>query len=205
MGIFLALILSMIQPATADDSLQNVCEIPVYIDTTTDIDKIFYVTWSQEIHSAIELWNSIDAGFNLKIASWNFKGDRREGAIVISAFDTSVYAANIIGKTFTMNRGSGMIAYSRVLINPKDEYCTSTSTFNCYSLKNIALHEIGHALGLSHSVGVESIMTSGVNRGDAAFKHIPEADVAAVKAMFPTSGSGCVNHETSLSWSKVLP
>jgi len=205
MGIFLALILNMTQPAAATDSNQHVCEIPVYVNTTTDIDKSFYPLWSQTIYDSIEMWNKVNAGFYLKIMSWNFKGDRREGAIVISAFDTIAYGSNVIGKTFTLDKGSGMIAYSRVLINPKDEYCTGTDTFNCYSLKNVALHEIGHALGLPHSLGVESIMTSGVNRGDASLKQIPEADVAAVKAMFPSSGSGCANHETSLSWSKVLP
>ncbi len=204
MGIFLALILSMAQPA-AGSSSQSVCEIPVYVDTTTDIDKAFYVTWSQAIYDAVVMWNNVDAGFHLKVMSWNYRGDRYDGAIVISAFDTSVYGTQIIGKTFTLNNGSGMIARSRVLINPKDEYCTGAGTLNCYSLKNIALHEIGHALGLPHYAGTGSVMTSGVNPGDADFNHIPDADVAALQTLFPSSGSGCRSNETSLNWSKVLP
>lgn len=202
---FLALALVTTQPALAGDFARSVCEIPVYVDTTTGVDRAFYATWTQEIHGAVALWNSADAGFHLKIVSSNYEGDRKDGAIVISAFDTNVFGPRVIGNTFTLNNGIGMIARSRVLINSKDTYCTGESTYGCYSLKNVALHEIGHALGLTHTQSAESIMAAGVNLGDSGFDHIPGIDAAAVQALFPSSGSGCENSETSLSWSKVLP
>lgn len=201
MASFLALV-GFLSNAQAADQLQY-CDIPVYVNVE-GVPNELYRTYTQGIWKAVLTWNKSDAPFNLRAVDWDFKGDRREGAIVFTYGDPDPTNKNIIGNTYLLNDGgTSMTRRARVIISNKDAYCHDDVQINCYNMFNVIVHEFGHALGLPHNPNDSSVMYYGTPIGAFPDNNLHIEDFAAVQREFPSDGGGCAGSEESLSWSKL--
>lgn len=89
----------------------------------------------------------------------------------------------------TVTTTSMSIIYdSDIAFNPQSYYSTSTPALsNYYDLQSVAMHEIGHALGLDHSGIAHTLMSPYGDSGENQQRTLSADDAIAIGYMYPSS------------------
>lgn len=82
--------------------------------------------------------------------------------------------------------GNGRADLAQMVIYFNDSYLWGTDESGSkYDIETVAIHEIGHALGLTHSPdGIESVMTGNTDMGEV-LRTLSAWDIAQVESIYP--------------------
>ncbi|MGE0748298.1 MAG: matrixin family metalloprotease [Rhodospirillales bacterium] len=129
------------------------------------------------IASALSAWAAVANLRFVQVADSN-RVDIRFGMDLIDGPN------NVLGRTLTTFNGS-QILFADVVFDLGDSY-SPTGAGAPISFYLLALHEIGHALGLNHQDGFPAVMNSSLNEGLAG---LTADDIAGIQAIYGPSRS----------------
>ncbi len=96
----------------------------------------------------------------------------------------------------TYGKSNGVIQYSDLEINTGARKFATTETGDGVDLQAVVTHEVGHYIGLAHSIEKDSIMATSYceigdrcEKGKVAARRLAADDIAAVCALYPPDGS----------------
>lgn len=96
-----------------------------------------------------------------------------------------------IATTYWWTDGSNRLVDADIVLYD-GSYTFFTGTTGCsggYYLEDVAIHEFGHALGISHSEVAEATMVSGTGPCNTQKRSLALDDVAAIEALYPGGGA----------------
>lgn len=73
----------------------------------------------------------------------------------------------------------------RLHFDGSEQWSTATPTMYQTDLESVALHEIGHTLGLGHSSDVDAVMYAYINQGDVK-RELQQDDINGIQALYPS-------------------
>lgn len=107
-------------------------------------------------------------------AKWEFKGVNDTLAKTTVSFDET----------------TGVILDADIEINTAYNHFTIGDGQIAYDLQSIVTHEIGHFIGLDHSLLPDATMNAGYDPGDTSLRTLAPDDVSAVCAVYPPGRAG---------------
>ena len=153
--------------------------------------------WNTAFEQAMGRWNAATI-FEFRIRSDTFEdpcdtGDSENGVGFVIDVCGEVFGENTLATTVSWARGTTTTqsnihfndAYSW---NVYDGPYRTGSWTGVVDFRRVAVHELGHALGLNHEDDVPAIMVTSISRGDTIVA--PQADdIAGVDALYGTGTS----------------
>lgn len=129
----------------------------------------YYLGWSGSLNDAAELYSTkypIPNSFDI------IESGRGEGDIIINLSN--------------LKDGDGIAGYTKSIVDGNEILKSHITLFDVQNLSEsqlstIALHEMGHALGLGHSTAPEDLMYPVI---ETNFPYISECDVSAIVALY---------------------
>jgi hypothetical protein len=160
------------------------------------------------IHTAFEQWNQVDCGggkhpsmhirerepVSCRKTEYNEKG--KNVNVVFFQDDYWAYRstdATLAKTSVTFNSDTGEILDADIEINTANSVVTIADPPERVEqdLGSILTHEVGHFIGIAHSIEDGSVMAESYNAGDIKRKLAPD-DVEAICAIYPPdNGVGC--------------
>ena len=189
--------------------------------------------WNTAFESAMARWNAATI-FEFRIKHDTFEspcdglptrttgGDSENGVAFVSDVCGEAFGENTLAVESSWSQGTRTIQ-SNIHFNDTyswnvydGPYQTGSRT-GIVDFRRVAVHELGHALGLNHEDDVPAIMVTSISRGDTIVA--PQADdIAGVAALYgtgtsraptaphlliPANNARDVSLTTTLSWSRV--
>ncbi|MCB9557548.1 MAG: matrixin family metalloprotease [Deltaproteobacteria bacterium] len=100
----------------------------------------------------------------------------------------SNYGSSTLGITWTIfNPSSGDMIDADTEYNPNAPWATDGDRYSI-DIQSVATHEIGHQLGLDHSVEKAATMFRSTGQGDTSQRSLHSDDIAGVCALYPAGG-----------------
>jgi Matrixin/Carboxypeptidase regulatory-like domain len=180
-------------------------EFPVgYFVTNTDVPRVSAQQFQAAVTRAFNTWHAVEmaetssrfAGF---VAATPMRGD---GANVLGFLNRPDQERTLAATSFTVDETTGQILESDIFFNSAFTWSTAEAgDANHYDVESIAVHEIGHLLGLSHSaigetelqpggrrvIGAESVMFPvAFSRGNIADRSLKADDIAGISDLYGT-------------------
>ncbi|KAK4798432.1 hypothetical protein SAY86_030758 [Trapa natans] len=73
----------------------------------------------------------------------------------------------------------------RLHFDGSEQWSTSTPTLDETDLESVALHEIGHTLGLAHTADQDAVMYAYIGQGDVK-RELQQDDINGIRALYPS-------------------
>jgi hypothetical protein len=161
--------------------------------------------FQQTIARAFGTWDAVEtAQTSSEFAGFTQAIPDREDGITVLGFDSRPELERVLGATqFTVDVTSGEIIESDIFFNSAFPWSIAASgETGRFDLESIAVHEIGHLLGLGHSalgetevrpggrrvIGAESVMFPiAFAAGSTADRVLKPDDIAGISDVYPTS------------------
>jgi len=145
--------------------------------------------------SSFQTWENVptaDIRFNY-LGTTTTSSAGRDGMNIVSFADTSTpLGSSTIAVTFSFFRtapGSGLIFdEADIVFNPALEFSTSAEE-NKFDIQSILTHEVGHLLGLDHSVLASSVMQPFGVASRLDLRTLMHDDIAGVSEIYPRAGA----------------
>ena len=160
------------------------------------------------LKAAMETWNSASGGsvdMQLTVSSTS---NPTLDFVNILTFDDSAATRSMVGSAIAVTQNvltsGGTIVDSDIVFNPAMTFAT-TPTLNCFDLQSIATHELGHTLGLGHSVlGSATMFAYGVPEQTWP-RHLSSDDIAFLRDVYPSRPVGGIFGTLAFSSGKSFP
>lgn len=140
----------------------------------------------QALDGALATWTAAADG---KITLSPAQADARPDTIILVRFHTDEwpYKENMLAYTQLYARQvSGQITAAVIEVNEHDHHFAVDGDKGRYDLQAVLTHEVGHLIGLGHSLDDQAVMHSGTAPGDAHQRNLDDDDragLAAIEAM----------------------
>lgn len=171
------------------DSAHASCYIPVYtLDET--VPSGFEELFHNEVIQALSIWNSLRFPVTL---TYMGETSRRQidGSVTVGwSTDTGIYPRSI-ANTYNTVWPDGSITASKVELLSTKTWCPDSSAYDCFNMKNVLIHELGHVLGLTHVEDQTSVMRSSEPKGWALPIRPNEDDIDKLLSLYPNDDTGC--------------
>lgn len=175
-----------------------------YFITNTGVSQVSAQQFQAAVTRAFETWHAVETAQT----SSEFVGFvqttpvRSDGANVLGFLNRPDQDRTLAATTFTVDQTNGRILESDIYFNSFFPWSTAGSgATDRFDLESIAVHEIGHLLGLSHSalgetellaggrrvIGAESVMFPiAFSRGNIADRSLRTDDIAGISDIYGT-------------------
>jgi hypothetical protein len=153
--------------------------------------------WQDEFHRAAAAWQAV-AGINLApvadsgdpiSVSGNQQGDPRFGDIRITAVDLG---AGSLGMAFYPPPYNGGTIAGDIVMNTAIAWNINST----YDLRTVAIHEIGHSLGMDHSTITSAVMYSGYT---GIKQTLVSDDIAGIQSIYGAQPNDAFEPNNSFS------
>lgn len=177
-----------------------------YSVTNTGVSTVTPSQFQSAVASAFSTWEQVPtATFSGTFAGFTGARPFEDDGISVLGFTSRPDLDRVLAATtFTINTRTGEIVESDIFFNSAFPWSTSSSgEANRYDIESIALHEIGHLLGLGHSALGETELRAGGGRrviaigatmfpiafsaGNVEERVLQPDDVAGVSDIYPES------------------
>lgn len=143
------------------------------------------------LESAFRTWeNAPDAEVSFDYLGLTFTGLGADGLNTITfAEEPGLLGSSTIAATlnyYTMSGEDVVIAESDIVFNPTLDFSTSAE-FKTFDIESVAIHEIGHMLGLGHSPIVSSLMSPFGTRGAVHRRALAVDDRMGIREIYPST------------------
>jgi hypothetical protein len=161
--------------------------------------------FQQTMTRAFAAWDAVDtAETSSEFAGFTQALPDREDGITVLGFENRPELDRVLGATqFTVDTTNGEIVESDIFFNSNFPWSVAASgETGRFDLESIAVHEIGHLLGLGHSaigetelrpggrrvLGAESVMFPiAFSAGSTADRSLKPDDIAGLSDIYPTA------------------
>lgn len=92
-----------------------------------------------------------------------------------------------VAVTQLISASDGQLTDTDIIFNPDFEFSTTLRP-GTFDIEGTLVHELGHAIGMSHSGSVSSTMFASTARGSADLRTLSADDVAFARGAYPTFG-----------------
>lgn len=163
------------------------------------IDRAFR-TWSGVSGSALRFRRDADTASTSTLNDdqfaifWSESGTILDQGTAATDDDVSIAGALAVTFVYRVMTGpeAGEIRDANIAFNGADFSWTTTPLQNAgrYDVESVALHEIGHALGLDHSAVATASLFPRIGSGRSDARDLSEDDVAGLMALYPGGNTG---------------
>jgi hypothetical protein len=175
-----------------------------YFVTNTDVPLVSAQQFQTTVTRAFSTWHAVETAET----SSRFAGfvaaqpNRSDGASVLGFLNRPDQDRTLAATSFTVDDTTGEILESDIYFNSIFPWSTSDAgTTDRFDVESIAVHEIGHLLGLSHSalgetelqpggrrvIGAESVMFPiAFSRGNTSDRRLRADDIAGISDLYGT-------------------
>lgn len=172
------------------------CEVSIY-SYDASVPASYSDTYALALSDAIEAWNSVDSSIALKYAG-KTQNDKMQGAIVVSWSNDHGNNPSSVADTYTIETTAG-ISRARVLIMTDQKWCHVINRDDCYDLRRVLTHELGHAVGIDHGPH-DSMMSTYTSPDDDSLKILTAADVKLLQEIHPPGTNTCAGKNPVIAW-----
>ncbi len=149
-------------------SWNSMTPLKLYVHESVPFDK--YPELEKILKESIQEWNQVAGRELIRLEALHVSGDpspKKDGYSMLYWMNTwEASAANEQARTTIYWSGS-QIYEADIRINEKDHdfYVGSDEDFGGVDFKSLIIHELGHALGLAHTVTPKSVMNAALPSG----------------------------------------
>jgi hypothetical protein len=180
-------------------------DFPVsYFVTNTDVPQVSAQQFQAAITRAFTTWHAVEtAETSSRFAGFvSAPPNRSDGASVLGFLNRPDQERTLAATSFTIDDTTGEILESDIFFNSAFVWSTADAgNADRFDVESIAVHEIGHLLGLSHSaigetemlaggrrvIGAESVMFPiAFSRGNIADRTLRADDIAGISDIYGT-------------------
>jgi predicted Zn-dependent protease len=197
--MFIAILMSLLDAKAADAG----CAVPVHVNYST-IPSHHRDEFIRSLDYVIDEWNGIS--LNVIIG----KPQAREAEPVYGAINVAwgtvaqiVPDAEKLASTFVSTGLGDRVSRARIVMDKNRTWCDSEQDAGCFDMKNVLLHEMGHALGLNHSSDDAAVMFQNVYQYDRK-EHLTQADIDMLHSAAPHREASCDTASGYLTWSRLI-
>jgi len=177
---------------------ENICLVPVYLDTSTIPDHLkddFMPTF----WAALSTWNNAGGNVRLKFSGLTHEEWNKNAITVRWSVDRGNEPASA-ANTYMETASWGGLKSAKIEMISDLGWCTTKDNLGCLDMRNVLIHEFGHALGLDHSKVAESVMRLGTYPGESPQYTLDDTDVNNVHALYPPDKGGCIDLDVAFYW-----
>jgi hypothetical protein len=189
------LLIGMMNVAHAND---NICVVPVYLDTAT-IPSHLKVDFMSTFWASLSTWNNTGANVRLQF-SGTTQDEWKMNAITVRWSDDRGNEPNSAANTYTESASWGGLKSVKIEMVSDQSWCTKDDNLACLDMRNVLIHEFGHALGLDHSKVEDSVMRLGTYLGEPPQHVLDRTDIKNVGALYPPDKGGCIDLDVAFYW-----
>ncbi|HEY7955913.1 MAG: matrixin family metalloprotease [Polyangia bacterium] len=157
--------------------------LSVGLDPTMPSASVSSADAAQALDAALATWTDAAGG---KLTLSPAEADARPDTIVLVRFhqDDWPYQANLLAYTqLYAHQVSGQITSAVIEVNERDHHFSVDGDRGRYDLQAVLTHELGHLIGLGHSLDPQASMHSGTAPGDAHQRNLDDDDRAGLTAI----------------------
>jgi hypothetical protein len=184
--------------STAHAATPN-CTVGVFVDQPSVPDS-WRSAFPTALEGAIAAWNGVSPKVHLERRPGSLHEDT-QGAVHVKwgTVTQDVPGGRKVATSFVSTGLEDRVSRARIIVDKDAPWCPAAA--DCFALKDVLLHELGHALGIPHVAEPGAVMFFNVLK-EVRKPQLTPWDAEALRRVIPEHDPGCDTRSGSLTWSR---